>query len=172
MEVGEQERAARRQNAGEFPHCRRLIANVTQGQRADDQIGRRTRDGKRGGIGYRKPAAQGGLRRRPGEHGGGGSQADRRETLRPAAGTAPNVDCAAGVKTGNPREKRSMLERHDRRWRRVPRIGPELVPFTCRNVDRAHYRLSHYRLSSRGWRKRTTFCANRSSPGKWYAPIA
>jgi len=69
VEVGEQECAARRQDAGEFPHRCRRIANVTKGQRAENEISSGIRYRKRCGIGYRKPAAQGGFRRRHGEHG-------------------------------------------------------------------------------------------------------
>jgi hypothetical protein len=69
VKVGEQERAARRQDAGEFVHGSGLIANVTERQRAEHEVSRPTRDGERGGIGGRKPAAQPGFPRRHGEHG-------------------------------------------------------------------------------------------------------
>src|ERR1019366_425360 len=86
VKVGEQESAARRQDAGEFAHRGERIPSVTESQCAEHQVGRGTRDRERSCVANREPPAQPGFRRRDAEHRRGGIYADGGETRRPPRG--------------------------------------------------------------------------------------
>ena len=57
MKIGEQEGAAGHQNASEFPDGGDRIAEVTERQRAEHEVGRGVRDGNRNGVRYGEPSA-------------------------------------------------------------------------------------------------------------------
>ncbi len=98
VKVGEQEGGAAHQDACEFPHGADRIAEVAESQGTEHEVGRRTGDGKRGGIGCREPPAQSRLSGRDIEHGGRQVHTDGRQACGPAAGAAPYVDGAARTK--------------------------------------------------------------------------